>query len=171
MADKKLLIADGHHRYETALAFRDENPGLPGADQRHDDVRQHALARAEDPGHAPAGERHGGFHARLPGRRRAASFAVQRDRLARRACSEAWDERPRRAPSSARPSAIRLCHAGSASRAGDTRRARAARAPARRGARHQRRGRARRAAPALHPRHRRRRRRRCAPARRRSPSC
>jgi uncharacterized protein (DUF1015 family) len=33
MADKKLVIADGHHRYETALAFRDENPGLPGADR------------------------------------------------------------------------------------------------------------------------------------------
>lgn len=33
MADKKLLIADGHHRYETALAFRDENPGLAGADR------------------------------------------------------------------------------------------------------------------------------------------
>jgi uncharacterized protein (DUF1015 family) len=33
MADKKLLIADGHHRYETAMAFRDENPGLPGADR------------------------------------------------------------------------------------------------------------------------------------------
>jgi uncharacterized protein (DUF1015 family) len=33
MADKKLLIADGHHRYETALAFRDENPGLAGADK------------------------------------------------------------------------------------------------------------------------------------------
>ena len=33
MADKKLLIADGHHRYETALAFRSENPGLPGADR------------------------------------------------------------------------------------------------------------------------------------------
>jgi uncharacterized protein (DUF1015 family) len=31
MADKKLLIADGHHRYETALAYRDENPALPGA--------------------------------------------------------------------------------------------------------------------------------------------
>jgi uncharacterized protein (DUF1015 family) len=31
MADKKLLIADGHHRYETALAFRNQNPGLPGA--------------------------------------------------------------------------------------------------------------------------------------------
>jgi uncharacterized protein (DUF1015 family) len=33
MADKKLLIADGHHRYETALAFRDENSGLAGADR------------------------------------------------------------------------------------------------------------------------------------------
>src|SRR5262249_3721443 len=28
MADKRLLIADGHHRYETALAFRNANPGL-----------------------------------------------------------------------------------------------------------------------------------------------
>ena len=33
MADKRLLIADGHHRYETALAFRNQNPGLPGADR------------------------------------------------------------------------------------------------------------------------------------------
>ncbi len=33
MADKKLLIADGHHRYETALAFRRENPDLPGTDR------------------------------------------------------------------------------------------------------------------------------------------
>lgn len=31
MIDKKLIIADGHHRYETALAFRNENPGLAGA--------------------------------------------------------------------------------------------------------------------------------------------
>ncbi len=31
MAAKKLLIADGHHRYETALAFRDENPRLEDA--------------------------------------------------------------------------------------------------------------------------------------------
>ncbi len=31
MTDKKLLIADGHHRYETALAFRNENPNLAGA--------------------------------------------------------------------------------------------------------------------------------------------
>lgn len=31
MADKKLLIADGHHRYETALAFSKENPGNAAA--------------------------------------------------------------------------------------------------------------------------------------------
>jgi uncharacterized protein (DUF1015 family) len=31
MADQKLLIADGHHRYETALAFRNENPELHDA--------------------------------------------------------------------------------------------------------------------------------------------
>ncbi len=33
MADKKLIIADGHHRYETALAFRDEHPKI--RDARH----------------------------------------------------------------------------------------------------------------------------------------
>ena len=33
MLDKKLLIADGHHRYETALAFSKENPTVPGADR------------------------------------------------------------------------------------------------------------------------------------------
>src|SRR5664279_6606985 len=31
MANKKLLIADGHHRYETAIAFQHEHPHLPGA--------------------------------------------------------------------------------------------------------------------------------------------
>jgi len=31
MGAKKLLIADGHHRYETALAFRQENPQLEDA--------------------------------------------------------------------------------------------------------------------------------------------
>ncbi len=31
MADKKLVIADGHHRYETALAFRQEHPELEAA--------------------------------------------------------------------------------------------------------------------------------------------
>lgn len=33
MADKKLLIADGHHRYETALAYSRENPDVAGADR------------------------------------------------------------------------------------------------------------------------------------------
>jgi len=33
MADKKLLIADGHHRYETALAFGKRHPELAGADK------------------------------------------------------------------------------------------------------------------------------------------
>ena len=32
MEPKKLLIADGHHRYETALAYRNENRGVPGAE-------------------------------------------------------------------------------------------------------------------------------------------
>ena len=31
MAPLKLLIADGHHRYETSLNYRDENPGDPAA--------------------------------------------------------------------------------------------------------------------------------------------
>lgn len=31
MQSKKLLIADGHHRYETAMAYRNENPGVPAA--------------------------------------------------------------------------------------------------------------------------------------------
>jgi len=31
MADKKLLIADGHHRYETALAYRNEDRGFKDA--------------------------------------------------------------------------------------------------------------------------------------------
>lgn len=33
MSDKKLIIADGHHRYETALAFRDEMRGVKGSDR------------------------------------------------------------------------------------------------------------------------------------------
>ena len=33
MADKKLLIADGHHRYETALGIHRANPDMPGADR------------------------------------------------------------------------------------------------------------------------------------------
>jgi uncharacterized protein (DUF1015 family) len=33
MADKKMIIADGHHRYETALAFREEMHGEQGSDR------------------------------------------------------------------------------------------------------------------------------------------
>jgi uncharacterized protein (DUF1015 family) len=35
MADKKLVIADGHHRYETALAYRDECRGRAGRADRN----------------------------------------------------------------------------------------------------------------------------------------
>ncbi len=31
LRDRPVVIADGHHRYETALAFREERPDLPGA--------------------------------------------------------------------------------------------------------------------------------------------
>jgi uncharacterized protein (DUF1015 family) len=33
MTDKKLIIADGHHRYETALAYRDEMQARNGSDR------------------------------------------------------------------------------------------------------------------------------------------
>jgi len=36
MHDKKLVIADGHHRYETALNFRDENRAAAGANSSPD---------------------------------------------------------------------------------------------------------------------------------------
>ncbi len=42
MADKKLVIADGHHRYETALAYRDEQRKAHGVS----DVRASASAGA-----------------------------------------------------------------------------------------------------------------------------
>ncbi|HEY6250684.1 MAG TPA: DUF1015 domain-containing protein [Candidatus Angelobacter sp.] len=35
MRDKKLLIADGHHRYETGLAYRDERRSEAGEGDRH----------------------------------------------------------------------------------------------------------------------------------------
>jgi len=41
MADKKVFIADGHHRYETALAFRDEMRAKHGA--REDAAYEHVL--------------------------------------------------------------------------------------------------------------------------------
>jgi uncharacterized protein (DUF1015 family) len=40
MADKKLIIADGHHRYETALAYRNERRGsaTPGGEAAYEQV-------------------------------------------------------------------------------------------------------------------------------------
>jgi len=52
MRDKKLLIADGHHRYETALAYRDERRtqgGNPGADSPSEFVMM-TLVRMESRG-------------------------------------------------------------------------------------------------------------------------
>jgi uncharacterized protein (DUF1015 family) len=46
MADKKLIIADGHHRYETALAYRNEYRDNAGRenDSREKDVRSAAFS-------------------------------------------------------------------------------------------------------------------------------
>ena len=41
LGDREILIADGHHRYETALAYRDEQrerDGDPAGDQPYDFV-------------------------------------------------------------------------------------------------------------------------------------
>ncbi len=46
MADQTIIIADGHHRYETALAFRDERrvrDGDPGGDQPYDFMLMHLV--------------------------------------------------------------------------------------------------------------------------------
>jgi uncharacterized protein (DUF1015 family) len=48
LAGEKLYIADGHHRYETALAFRDQSAGA--ADDRPEDFVLAALTAAADPG-------------------------------------------------------------------------------------------------------------------------
>jgi len=67
MSDKKLVIADGHHRYETALAFHKENPGLAGADRvMMTFVNMHSpglkiLATHRLVSGIPAGELPGGF--------------------------------------------------------------------------------------------------------------
>ena len=62
MAPMKLLIADGHHRYETALTYRNEHPDDPGGAVRDDDVRQHVLAGLEDPGDASRAAKSCEFH-------------------------------------------------------------------------------------------------------------
>jgi len=51
LRDKQILIADGHHRYETMLSLRGELRGAGGAGAREPaDYGAMYLARAEDPG-------------------------------------------------------------------------------------------------------------------------
>ncbi|MCE5257723.1 MAG: DUF1015 domain-containing protein [Chloroflexi bacterium] len=52
LADKEIVIADGHHRYETALAYRDERraaEGNPSRSQPYDYVLMYVTA-LQDPG-------------------------------------------------------------------------------------------------------------------------
>jgi uncharacterized protein (DUF1015 family) len=56
MRDKKLIIADGHHRYETAMSYRNERRAAPstsvsGVPRKH--VQADALAREATPDLAP----------------------------------------------------------------------------------------------------------------------
>jgi uncharacterized protein (DUF1015 family) len=53
MADRKLYIADGHHRYETGLAYRDERRQAAGGAVRPEAGYEHILffaSAVEDPG-------------------------------------------------------------------------------------------------------------------------
>ncbi len=64
MSDKKLVIADGHHRYETALTYRNECRAASGATDtrkfcplrvRDDDFRQHEQPGIVDSSHPSRG--------------------------------------------------------------------------------------------------------------------
>lgn len=95
MADKKLVIADGHHRYETALAFRNENPGIEGAGKvMMTFVNMHSAGLKILATHRLVGGLADFDMARLAGRA-AADFAVEEigslDRL-----REAWAAAPAR---------------------------------------------------------------------------
>ena len=68
MADKKLVIADGHHRYETAMAYRDERRAKrrPRRPQRalrksNDERIQHRGKRADHSRHASHRRQRSGF--------------------------------------------------------------------------------------------------------------
>ena len=64
MHEKPLVIADGHHRYETALAYRNycRTPAARRARGiRHGDVRPHGNRRTHHPAHAPRGAQSGEF--------------------------------------------------------------------------------------------------------------
>ena len=88
LADKQILIADGHHRYETMLGLAPEMRPLDvAAGAAASDYAMMFLARAEDPGSAgaadaPDGERPARLQLRRPGR--AAAAAAFDDRAGRR---------------------------------------------------------------------------------------
>ena len=62
--DKKLLIADGHHRYETALEFSKDHPEAEDAKWVMMTFVNHALARSADSRHSSRGDRTAGLRSR-----------------------------------------------------------------------------------------------------------
>ena len=52
MADKKLIIADGHHRYETSVAYAKERAAAVGTGMAAADDAEDALPSAEETSHA-----------------------------------------------------------------------------------------------------------------------
>ena len=69
LAPAKIVIADGHHRYETALAFRDEqrakyrgnDPRGRGVELRHDGARRYGIARTDGISDPPRTAQRAGF--------------------------------------------------------------------------------------------------------------
>ena len=79
LADREILIADGHHRYETALAYREEQRaarrrprGRPPLRLRADVPRQPARRGARDLPDPPRGDRQRDVDPRLP-----AAFSIR----------------------------------------------------------------------------------------------
>ena len=87
MADREIMIADGHHRYETALAYRDERARPRGRPGRRPAVRLRAHAPREPAGRGA--RRSIPTHRVVMGRREVTDEVLhavrrQRDRAARR---------------------------------------------------------------------------------------
>ena len=95
LADREILIADGHHRYETALGYRDEQrerDGDPAGDRPYDFVLMY-LANLHGEGlaiypHPPGGAGPARGRPPLPERLRAARAAGRQ--LARRRSRRSW---------------------------------------------------------------------------------
>ena len=99
MGPRPIFIADGHHRYETGLRFRDDRAAAGDLDRPrrpgqllHDDARRHERPRPGDPPHPPA--RLGLPRPDLRGPGRTARPRVRRERCrprATRAARAAWE--------------------------------------------------------------------------------